>query len=125
MANVGPMQAFQNVANLQTIPDITRFLTSFCQQVHTQFNNLISNRTVAGTVSGTGTVVGGTYFSASMVTTSSFFVKFLNPFVSLPSVVGTPINSAVAVKTSGVTMTSFTFTTSTNVAFSFIAIGGR
>lgn len=125
MANVGPLQLFTNVANLKTIPDITRFLTAFCTQVKIQFNNNISTKQIAGIVSGSGTVVGGSFFAASMMSSTSFYVIFDNPFSHLYSVVASPNAKANAFAILGQSLNSFTYTGSSNTGFGFLAMGAR
>jgi hypothetical protein len=127
--NVSPITNYANVSNLKTIPDITRFLSAFCQQIGTQFNNLLSTRLVSGAVSNTGTILSGitnAAFGVSFVSAGVYYIKFVSPFHARPSVlVSSESNGSVICYASGVTTTGFTVGANSNFQFSFLAIGGR
>lgn len=132
MANVGPLQIFSDLSQVKTFPDLVRFLSAFTAQVSTQFNNLISNRTVYGYVSASGIVgIGSGNFGVSLIGTGRYFIRPREPWFTYPAVTVTPNAgvdlSAVAASlgNTGFLVYIYSAGSLTSCAFSFNATGAR
>ncbi len=123
--NVSPIQVFSSLGNLDKLPDVVRYLTSFSQQVAGQFNNLLSNRMLSGAISSSGTVVAGENFGATFLgtVTSLYYIKFTTPFTQRPSVVVSSESSTVAFGTS-ISVLGFAVSVTAATPFSFLVRGG-
>lgn len=122
MANVGPIRIFSQLSGFNTLPELTRFLSAFTTEVASQFNNLLSNRLMAGAVSATGTVVSGENFGASMISLGLYYVKFNQPYSARPAVIVSSESTSFAWGSS-LAVGGFFVNSGANTAFSFIARG--
>lgn len=125
MANVGPIRLFSQLSNLDTVQELARFLSAFTSEVSSQFNNLLSNRMISGSVSATGTLTSGANFGVSLITAANYFLKFIPAFSERPSVTCTAEDSSSTLRTTGITTTGCTVVVigGANSAFSFVARG--
>ncbi len=123
--NVGPIQVFSSLGNLEKLPDVVKYLSSFSQQVASQFNNLLSNRMLSGVISSSGTVVIGENFGATFLGTATnlYYIKFGTPFTQRPSVLVSSETTVVAFGTS-VSVLGFAVSVTAGTPFSFLVRGG-
>ncbi len=131
MANFGPIQVPSDLSNIQTFPDLVRFVSAFVSQAAGQYNGLFANKTVRGSIGLSGTIVtGSSNFGCSITATGSYFIAFREAFSVRPTVTyGCETLGLVRGASFGLSG-FFVLTTGTtgvlqNLPFSFIAEGGR
>lgn len=134
MGNISPISVPSNVSNLQTLPDVVRYLAAFADQITAQFNNLVGIKDCYGAIGATGVIgfTGSGNFGVSLVSAGSYYLAFRQPFSFPPSVVVTPATTAVIFCVAGVTTSGFQVFSTTvgnstliNAPFHFQVKGAR
>lgn len=136
MGNPSPIQVPSDLSNIETISDVVRYFSAAVGQITSQFNSLLANKDIYGSVSATGFVgfTGSGNFGVSFVSAGVYFVSFRQPYSFPPSVVIAPqtTNATMIVfGVSGVTTSGFSVNMNTsggsavNNPFHFHAKGAR
>jgi hypothetical protein len=133
MAKTGPIQVPSNLSNIDSFPDLVRFVSAFATQVVKQFNGAFATKTVWGVIGVSGTVIAGSSnFGASLVSLGNYHVTFREAYAGRPAVVPGAELLASNIYVSGVTTTGFDLsafnaagTSFHTQQFSFIATGAR
>lgn len=133
MGNPSPLRLPNDFGSLKTIPEVVRYVTAFAKEVSIQFNTLLGNKDVWGSVGISGTVgaTGSGNFVPSLLAAGSYWISFREPYFVPPVCSVTPATTSAAVSVSGVTTVGFSVLTTnlsgtlTNVPFHFMTKGVR
>ncbi len=137
MAQFGPLKIPAQLTALSSIDELGRFVTSFAQDVVSNFNGLVGTREVGGfvgfTLAGGGTqIVGdGGFFGVSLINTGLYWISLNPAFSSKPFLFGSMEGGANLMYFFGATNTGFSVVTQTptgiplNLNFYFQAKGSR
>lgn len=134
MGNPSPVVVPSDLSNIKTVPELVRFLSACLKDLTSQFNTLLSNKEIYGSIGTSGTIgfTGSGNYGVSLIGTGSYYVSFREAFKLTPAVYVTPhIGSALVIANVTPATTGFlatiqnTSTVLVNSNFSFLVKGTK